>query len=89
MLFADSIPDGRGGFSVKPKKPVREVAPKDAARVIGVSMRLLRTIAAESSIIKWRWSSPRRGKRIFDLDSLLKYRAASADPEFGDHPHEE
>ncbi len=87
MLFAQVLPNGNGGYTVIPKKPLREVSAAGAARILGCSRAHVANLVnhpAASSILRWRWTSEKHGKRLFDLDSVLEYRAATRDPEFGD-----
>lgn len=82
MLFADVVPNGSGGFAVIPRKPLQEVTAKEAARILGVAhshMSNIVNMPKAQKILVWRWSSEAQGKRLFDLQSVLAYRALLQD----------
>jgi len=68
------------------KKPVAEVDSKTAAKMLGMSRARLNALIHDkvaAEILVWRWATHRRGKRLFAVESLVAYRKASGDPEFG------
>ena len=83
------LPSGDGGFVIKPGKPVGECPSRQAAAILGISRSSLSPLVNQplaAKIIRWRWTSPRQGKRMFDMGSLQRYREATRDPEFGSLP---
>jgi hypothetical protein len=78
LLFGEVLPDGTGGFVVKPRKPLPEVTTKEAARILGVSraqMWYLRNHHPRAmQILRFRFSSERRGRVLWDVDSLHQFR---------------
>jgi hypothetical protein len=86
FLLTEVVPNGMGGFSLKPKKPVSEIDSKTVAGILGVARRSLSNIVNQplaQQLLVWRWTSEKQGKRIFNLESVLAYRKATEDPEFG------
>jgi hypothetical protein len=86
LLLTDAVPNGLGGFSLKPKRPLREIDSKTTALILGISRSSLTNLVNQKlakKILVWRWTSPARGKRVFELGSVVEYRKASLDPEFG------
>ena len=62
----------------KPSTPT-ECGPREAAAILGCSRTHLRNIIEYydlDEVIKWRWVGHRgeRGKRLFDIASLHRYR---------------
>jgi hypothetical protein len=87
MLFADVIPNGHGGFTVVPKKPSIEISSKQAAKILNMARSSLSNLLNQPKameIIKWRWLSEKKGKRVFELESVIAYREATKDSEFGE-----
>lgn len=83
MLLADVTRTG-DGYTVKPKKPIAEVSAVEAARILNVHRSQLGNLInypLGQKLLKWRWTSERKGKRAFDLQSVLEYRRALEDPE--------
>lgn len=79
MLFADFVSNGSGGFTVVPKKPAMEIDSNEAARVIGCARSTLNTMINSRKgqmHLKWRWMTERKGKRLFELESVIAYRNA-------------
>jgi hypothetical protein len=85
-LIADLTPRGDGTFTLRPR--VIEladedtwVAPKDAARVIGVSLTELYSLldAAEPFLVSRR---PARWKILVSLKSALAFRRATVNEDF-------
>ncbi|MDB6111408.1 MAG: hypothetical protein JWR69_3158 [Pedosphaera sp.] len=86
ILFADVLPNGSGGFVIAPKRPTREISSQQTAKMLNISRSTLSNILNEPKayrILRWRWISGKMGKRVFELESVLQYRKASRDPEFG------
>jgi hypothetical protein len=84
LMFADCLPNGQGGFTIVPKKPLQEIGPVETAKLLNVhrsSLSLIVNYPLAQKLLKWRWSSERQGKRIFELDSVLAYREATKDHE--------
>lgn len=72
------------GYAVKPKKPVAEIGAAEAARILHVHRSQISNLVnypLARKLLKWRWTSERQGKRVFDLQSVLAYRRALEDPE--------
>lgn len=60
----------------------------EAAKILGVSRASLSNLLVHrraQQIIKWRWTTERQGKRLFETWSLLEYLQATREPEFGSH----
>lgn len=79
ILLADILPNGSGGFAVKAAQPALEVSSATAAKILGVSRSSVGIIIKSplaSRVIKWRWLSPKHGKRLFNTASLVAYRQA-------------
>ena len=86
VLWADVVPNGNGGFTVVPRKPLREIDSAQAAQILGIHRSSLSHIVNQpraQEILRWRWSSEKRGKRLFEYESVIEYREATKDPEFG------
>lgn len=82
MLFADVTPNGSGGFVVTPRKPSCEISSAAAAKLLCVSRSNLCLIVNQplgQKHLVWRWLTERKGKRMFDLESVLRYRQALKD----------
>lgn len=80
LLFADVLPNGQGGFTVRPVKPQQEIRTVDAAKLLGVSraqMWYLRNQPLGQRILRWRFISEKKGKILWDLDSVLAYKEAT------------
>lgn len=84
LLFADVLPNGSGGFTVRPHKPEEEVSTAQAAKILGVSraqMFYLRDNPVASKILQWRFTTPGNGgsgKKIrWKSASLIAYLEAS------------
>ena len=87
LLFADVVPNGNGGFIVQPRKPLGpEITTKQAARILGVcraQMWYLRNCHPQAQkILKWRFTSEKGGKILWDTDSVQRFRemTLSIDP---------
>jgi hypothetical protein len=79
LLFADVVPNGNGGFVVQPRKPLGpEITTKQAARILGVcraQMWYLRNCHPQAQkILKWRFTSEKAGKILWDAASVQRYR---------------
>lgn len=90
ILFADAYPDGNGGFQIIPRPPrslvmskrggqlVQEVGSIDACKILGIGRACIHSLINDDPVgkrmIKYRFTSKRRGKRVFDVASLLAYR---------------
>lgn len=87
LLFADVVSNGNGGFTVTPKKPLMEIEARQVAKILGLSQRQVANIVNHPEggrILRWRWSSEKQGKRLFEYESVMEYREATKDPEFGE-----
>ncbi len=76
LLFARMLPNGAGGYTVTPSKPLHEVGTVEAARILGVSratMWELRNDAVAGKILQWRFTTPHQRKVKFTTESLLAY----------------
>jgi len=76
LLFADLLPNGNGGFTVRPRKPLQEIGTIDAARMLGVSRTTLwelRNDEAASKVLKWRFTTPSQRIVKFETASVLAY----------------
>lgn len=86
LLFGEARPDGNGKFVFTPRHPVAEITAKQAAKLLSISPQMVNKLVNQpeaAKILVWRWSSERRGKRLFDSASVIAYREATKDPEFG------
>lgn len=86
MLFADVLPNGHGGFTITPRRPSQEITSKQAAKMLNLSRATLSNILNQPEaqrMLRWRWISERKGKRVFELESVIQYREATKDAEFG------
>jgi hypothetical protein len=82
MLFGEFVPDGIGGFRLVPRRPRLEVPTVEAAKILGVSRSAIHVILntpGGQKWLKWRYSTPRKGKILFEVDSLYAYLEASKD----------
>lgn len=80
------LPKGDGSYLVQPGKPAAECDSNEAARILGCSrssISLMLDNPAAQKLIKWRWVTPKRGKRLFEVASLHTYVKSTRDPEFG------
>jgi hypothetical protein len=78
MLFADVFQNGNG-FTIVPRKPTTEIDSNQAATVLGCARSTLNTLINSQKgqkYLRWRWMTERKGKRLFELDSVLAYREA-------------
>jgi hypothetical protein len=84
LLFADVLPNGTGGFTLVPKKPCREINSEQAAKILGCSRATINRIidgVKGQKYLRWRWMTEKKGKRIFELDSVIAYKNAMRDEE--------
>jgi hypothetical protein len=82
MLFADIVPNGLGGFNVIPRKPLREIDSRQAAEILNVcrgSLSLIVNSELGQKHLRWRWLTEKKGKRVFEFDSVIEYREATKD----------
>lgn len=87
LMFGEAVANGLGGFTIIPKKPALEVGTREAAKMLGINRSTLHAMVDHpqaSKILRWRWSSEKQGKRLWDVESLQAYRRATEDPEFGE-----
>lgn len=80
LLFADVLPNGQGGFTVRPLKPQQEIGTAAAAKLLGVcraQMWYLRNQPMGQKILKWRFTSEKKGKILWDLESVIAYKEAT------------
>jgi hypothetical protein len=79
LLLANIRADGNGGFHVTPQKPVQEISSREAAKLLCCSRGNL-SLAVNSRLgqkhLRWRWLTEKKGKRVFDRDSVMAYREA-------------
>lgn len=89
ILFADAYRDPSGGYTVKPRAPrslvmtqksgrwIQEIGTIDACRILNVNRATIHTLINKDPdarrLIKWRFTSKGRGKRVFEVGSLLAY----------------
>jgi len=86
LLFADCVRIDENTFKVIPRKLEDEITSAEACRILNCRRQTLNTILNTpkgQEIIRWRWQTPRHGKRLFDRESILEFRKATRDPEFG------
>jgi hypothetical protein len=86
LMFGEMLSNGLGGFTVIAKKPMVEVDSNAAAKMLGVSKTTLHSLVDDKEaarVLKWRWATEKRGKRLWDVESLQAYRKATENPEFG------
>jgi hypothetical protein len=79
LLTATVTSDGAGGFRVVPAKPVQEIGSAEAARLLSMSrgsLSLTVDTALGQKHLRWRWLTPKKGKRLFELASVVEYREA-------------
>lgn len=82
MLFADVVSNGVGGFNVIPRKPLKEIDSKTAAQLLNVcrgSLTLIVNSQLGQKHLRWRWLTEKKGKRMFEFESVLAYREATKD----------
>lgn len=81
LLFADVVKCG-DQFSVIPRKPLHEISSKKAAEILNVcrgSLSLIVNSKLGQKHLRWRWLTEKKGKRVFELDSVIEYREATKD----------
>lgn len=79
LMFAEVLPNGNGGFTIVPKKPVSEISSSQAAKMLQVCRTSLSNIVNQrlgQKHLRWRWTSEKKGKRVFELESVLAYMEA-------------
>lgn len=89
LLFADVLPNGSGGFTVRPRKPLQEIGTTEAAHMLGVcrsTMWELRNDATAGKYLKWRFTTPSQRKVLFELDSVVAYLEYTRSLEGADFP---
>ncbi len=79
LLLADILPNGHGGYTVTPKKPVEELSPKHAAKFLGISRSGIYRLIDLGLLIH---SRPSPGKILITVDSLRKHRDSVRDAEY-------
>lgn len=83
LLWADILPNGNGGFTVVPQKPVQtvqEIGTTRAAQLLGVcraQMWYIRNQPLGQKLLKWRFTSEGKGKIAWELPSVLAYKEAT------------
>ncbi len=85
LMFGEMLPDGAGGFRVRATRLCHEVGPKAAARMLGISQRYLSQLVDQplaQKHLRWRWISEKKGKRLFEVEGIVAYVAATK--EIGD-----
>lgn len=81
LLFADVVKVG-DTFSIIPRKPLHEISSRKAAEMLNVcrgSLSLIVNSELGQKHLRWRWLTEKRGKRVFELDSVIAYREATKD----------
>ncbi len=89
VLFPETLPDGNGGFTIRPRPPrsliirqekgrwIQEVGTVDACRIISSNRSAIHyLINADPEArrrIRWRYTGTKRGKRMFEVGSLLEW----------------
>ena len=80
LLFADVLPDGSGGFVVRPRKPIGpEITTVQAAKILGLcraSMWNIRNQPLGQKLLRWRFTTPGKKRILWDADSVIAYRTA-------------
>ena len=82
LLTASVVSDGSGGFRVIPNKPKLEIPSVEAARMLNVCRSSMSNIIDRplgQKHLRWRWLTEGKGKRVFDVDSVIAYREALKD----------
>ena len=78
LIDADVLPDGTG-FRIVPRKPKLEISCREAMRILGVEspQSIVNIINSPigSKMIRWRWKNLPGGHRLFDLESVQRYKA--------------
>lgn len=80
MLWADVVPSGNGSFVVVPRRPESEINTRKAAEILGVcraQMWYLRNQPLGQKLLRWRFISERKGKILWELQSVLAYKEAT------------
>jgi hypothetical protein len=80
LLFADVARQGDGRFLVTARKPASEVSTAEAARLLGVcraTMWYIRNTALGQQHLRWRFITSKKGKILWETDSVIAYRAAT------------
>lgn len=80
LMFADLVPMGDGRFNVVPRKPQPEVSSATAAEMLGVcrsSLSLMVNSPLGQRHLRWRWLTEKKGKRVFEIESVVAYREAT------------
>ena len=76
LLTTTVTSDGAGGYRVVPGKPVHEIPSREAARLLTMSRGNL-SLVVNSPLgkkhLRWRWLTERKGKRVFELASVVAY----------------
>jgi hypothetical protein len=79
LLVGDLIPNGNGYAVVPRKLQPQEISSADAARLLKVCRSSLSTIINTQlgqEHLRWRWISEKKGKRVFELESVVAYKQA-------------
>jgi hypothetical protein len=79
LLTARITSDGLGGYRVTPEKPLQEIPSRKVAEMLTMSRGNLALVVNSplgQKHLRWRWLTPKRGKRVFELDSVIAYREA-------------
>lgn len=82
LLFADVVKNAAGGFNIIPRKPLHEVSSRKAAELLNVcraSLSLIVNSELGQKHLRWRWLTEKRGKRVFEFESVIEYREATKD----------
>jgi len=80
LMFADVVADGTGGYRLRPCRPTQEITTREAAAMLSFSPRSM-SLVIETPLgqkhLRWRWLTDRKGKRVWDRQSVLEYREAT------------
>lgn len=78
VLNSDILSDGTG-FRLIPRKPRAEISCRDVMRILGLespqSVVNIINSPQGSRLIRWRWKNAVGGHRLFDLESVQRYKA--------------
>jgi len=70
----------------EPREEPEEISAGATAKLLGVhrtSLSLIVNYPLAQKLLRWRWSSERQGKRLFERASVLAYKERTKDPEYG------
>ncbi len=79
LLFADILPNGHGGYTITPRKPVEELSPRHAAKFLGISRSSIYRLLDLGLLEHTR---PTRGKILISVESLKRHKESVRDAEY-------